>query len=252
MNIMLLSYDTEELLLFKEKFSSFKNIKRIDCIENGNEAIKYFNTYTYDIVFFELFLPEKDGIDILNIINIMKFIRKPIFIALSSTKNTTVLNECINLGVDYIFFKPYNINTVLNRVTMMVSGNDYIDDKSRESIKMNKENYIRDILNKFDFKTSVLGYKYLLEAVTLCLNDSDLLKNLTKGVYIEIAIKHKTTVGNVERAIRHLIKTQYERNSVPFKDINGGDIQRPSNHQFITYIVDIINGNLVFKYNYSY
>ena len=48
-------------------------------------------------------------------------------------------------------------------------------------------------------------------AIQLCLNDREYLRNITKGLYGDIASKYNTTPSRVERAIRHGVEVAFDR-----------------------------------------
>ncbi len=244
MKLMLINYDYEYSKELYERFIKFKNIETIDCFTNGAEAIQRITHYEYDIVIFDMFLPEKDGIDILYTINILKYLKKPILIGLSGTTNKVFVHKYIELGIDYLFFKPFNSYAIESRLKLLIESYEYLSENCKTNLEMTQKNFIKDNLAQYKFKRSTLGYKYLVEAILLCIEDKNLLKNITKGLYFEIAKKYETTYYNVERGIRHLLKSQYKRNSDPFEKITDLNIKELTNSEFITYVVENTEYNL--------
>ena len=55
---------------------------------------------------------------------------------------------------------------------------------------------------------------YLREAITMVVNDIELLSAITKELYPSIAKKYNTTASRVERAIRHAIEVAWARGQV--------------------------------------
>ncbi len=237
MQMMLINYDEQYSKKLHDIFVKFKEIDCIDCFISGKSATQELTKKSYDIVVFDLFLPEKDGIDILHTIKQMQYSSKPILIGLSSTKNKTVINNYLELGIDYLFFEPFNNFSIENRVKLIIKDYSNAISDENESLKITQKNIIKDNLAQYKFKINTLGYKYLLEAVTLCVEDEALLKNITKGLYNEIAEKHNTTFYSVERSIRHLLKSQFARDEEPFKKITKNGKHYLTNSQFITYVV---------------
>lgn len=62
----------------------------------------------------------------------------------------------------------------------------------------------------------VLGYEYIICALELIAQNPDLLHNVTKGLYIDIAIKQSSTPTRVERAIRHAISAAWLYGDINF------------------------------------
>ena len=55
---------------------------------------------------------------------------------------------------------------------------------------------------------------HLREAITLVVNDIELLSTVIKELYPAIAKKYNTTASRVERAIRHAIEVVWSRGQV--------------------------------------
>lgn len=61
---------------------------------------------------------------------------------------------------------------------------------------------MRQILRLLGISHSYKGYAYLIYAVQLVINDPDILTNICKGLYYDIACEFNTSVFCVERDIR--------------------------------------------------
>ena len=70
------------------------------------------------------------------------------------------------------------------------------------------------ILKALGVPASLLGYKYLQDAVVLVLEDPTILKYMTKGLYPKVAEKNSTTGSRVERAMRHAIEFVFNNTDV--------------------------------------
>ena len=62
--------------------------------------------------------------------------------------------------------------------------------------------------------SSLMGYEYLVEAITKVVLDKKAINCIVKGLYVDIAKEFNTTGSRVERAIRHAIETAYYRGNV--------------------------------------
>ena len=77
----------------------------------------------------------------------------------------------------------------------------------------------------------------------MVINDIDIINQITKQLYPEIAIKFKTTPSRVERAIRHAIEVAWARGEqASVERIFGYTISaakgKPTNSEFIAMIAD--------------
>ena len=57
----------------------------------------------------------------------------------------------------------------------------------------------------------IVGHRYLLEAVLLCVKDQKLIRNITKCLYPETAQICGSTASKVERGIRHAVELCFDR-----------------------------------------
>ena len=89
----------------------------------------------------------------------------------------------------------------------------------------------------------IKGYQFLREAIKMVIDNVELLGAVTKELYPEIAIKYKTTVPRVERAIRHAIEVAWSRGKVDtINKLFGYTVHttkgKPTNSEFIAMIAD--------------
>ena len=74
---------------------------------------------------------------------------------------------------------------------------------------LNLSESIQEILLSIGIPPNIYGYAYITYAVELLLKDSEYLHYVTKGLYVDIARKYRTTPSRVERAIRHAISVSW-------------------------------------------
>ena len=84
---------------------------------------------------------------------------------------------------------------------------------------------------------------YLRTAILRTFYDTDILGQVTKVLYPEIARQYNTTSSRVERAIRHAIEVAWNRgNTDAIDDIFGYTVSstkaKPTNSEFIAMIAD--------------
>lgn len=77
----------------------------------------------------------------------------------------------------------------------------------------------------------------------MVVNDIDIINQITKQLYPDIAKKFKTTPSRVERAIRHAIEVSWNRGNWDLMEEifgNSVDIDRakPTNSEFIVTVAD--------------
>ena len=100
-----------------------------------------------------------------------------------------------------------------------------------------------DMIHEIGIPAHIKGYQYLRDAITIVVNDMDILCAVTKELYPMIAKMNDTTPSRVERAIRHAIEVAWNRGRIETIDALFGytvknDKGKPTNSEFIAIIAD--------------
>ena len=122
-----------------------------------------------------------------------------------------------------------------------------------EEEKYNKEEYLKEhletditkMLHELGIPAHIKGYQYLRDAITISVEEKEMLVSVTKVLYPTIAKKHGTTSSRVERAIRHAIEVAWSRGQLEMiHEIFGYTVNsgkgKPTNSEFIALITDKI------------
>lgn len=109
---------------------------------------------------------------------------------------------------------------------------------------------VTTMLHQIGVPAHLKGYQYVREAIMLAVNNTDILTNITKGLYPTIAQAHNDKPSRVERAIRHAIETAWDRgNPDILNELFGYTIDgckgKPTNSEFIALIADKITLQLL-------
>ena len=80
------------------------------------------------------------------------------------------------------------------------------------------------------------GAAYCLEAAVYCHDDAMLLRNLSKGLYAQLAQRMGTTVSRIERSMRSAIGIAYDRGT-----LNRHFSHRPTNREFLEYLMNAVD-----------
>lgn len=118
----------------------------------------------------------------------------------------------------------------------------YIDIVSeRKNEVENLEALVTNIIHEIGVPAHIKGYQYLREAIMMVVNDIDIINQITKQLYPDIAKKFKTTPSRVERAIRHAIEVAWGRGEQEtVESIFGYTVSaakgKPTNSEFIAMI----------------
>jgi two-component system response regulator (stage 0 sporulation protein A) len=145
----------------------------------------------------------------------------PKIIMLSAVGQESITQKAINLGAEYYVVKPFDLNILAKRIYQL-SGHDQVISQSKSTVsrsiintdetkKNDLEIDITNIIHEVGVPAHIKGYQYLRHAITMVVEDMDLLSAVTKELYPAIAKKNNTTPSRVERAIRHAIEVAWNR-----------------------------------------
>ncbi len=256
--------DTNDALLntLKEHFENDDNFCVAGIVKDGESVLKLLNERSIDVVITDLILPVIDGFSLIE--HVMKnndTIEKPKFIVLSSISNDKIINTAFSLGAAYFVLKPFDINNLKTRVkqighleyseqnTLHIQKNTSLIEFDKEepvstpSPEKDMEFRITEIVHELCVPAHIKGYRYLVQAILLCVQDMEMLGAVTKIMYPEIAKMFGTTPSRVERAIRHSIELSWQLCS-PSKlyKIFGYTVNtkkgKPTNSEYIALIAD--------------
>ena len=107
----------------------------------------------------------------------------------------------------------------------------------------NLEALVTNLIHEEGVPAHIKGYQYLREAIMMVVNDIEVINQITKQLYPDIAKKFHTTPSRVERAIRHAIEVAWSRGKADeVENIFGYTVSatkgKPTNSEFIAMIAD--------------
>ena len=231
----------------------------VGMAKDGNEAYTMIIEKQPDVVLLDVIMPHLDGLGVLEKLETTQLDKMPLCIMLSAVGQDKITQKAINLGAEYYIVKPFDISLLIKRIKDFkyyqpgsVKGNfasreikqQYIEiapeSKKDES---NLEALVTNVIHEVGVPAHIKGYQYLREAIMMVVNDIDIINQITKQLYPEIAEKYKTTPSRVERAIRHAIEVAWGRGQADVvENIFGYTVSaakgKPTNSEFIAMIAD--------------
>ncbi len=228
-----------------EKSNSFTII---GSANNGTDCLNYLNQKNCDLLIIDLMLPEIDGIGVLSRLKNMQKNSYKKVICITQFTNGMICNMLEELNVDYCFKYPFDISHFVDSIQNIVfnhsTDSHFMDqDESEKYKKVKIENQITEILHEVGIPAHIKGYMYLRTAILTTYYNIDILGQVTKVLYPDIARTYNTTSSRVERAIRHAIEVAWNRgNTDAIDDIFGYTVSavkaKPTNSEFIAMIAD--------------
>lgn len=236
-----------------------EQIEIVGMAKDGNEAYQMVVEYKPDILLLDMIMPHLDGLGVLEKLNETNLEKRPLSIILSAVGQDKITQKAISLGAQYYIVKPFDINVLIKRMKELKNYQpsqfrggyiareikaQYIDITPEQ--KKNQENLealVTNIIHEVGVPAHIKGYQYLREAIMMVVKDTDVINQITKQLYPEIADKYHTTPSRVERAIRHAIEVAWGRGEQgTVENIFGYTVSaakgKPTNSEFIAMISD--------------
>ncbi|MBE6063607.1 MAG: sporulation transcription factor Spo0A [Clostridium butyricum] len=230
--------------------------------KDGREALEQIVEKKPDLVILDIIMPHLDGLGVLEKLNTMNLEKTPRIIILSAVGQDKITQQAITLGADYYTVKPFDMEVFTKRIREMFNSTPVPAEKvsagrvsfpvqtpafnsltQEAKSPVDLETEITNIIHEIGVPAHIKGYMYLREAITMVVNDMELLSAVTKELYPSIAKKYNTTASRVERAIRHAIEVAWGRGQIEainklFGYTVHNDKGKPTNSEFIAIIAD--------------
>jgi len=260
-NVLIADDNKEFCNILSDYFLSQKDINVVGVAKDGIEVLELIEETKPDLVVLDIIMPRLDGLGVLERLNTMDLNPMPRIIILSAVGQDKITQRAIALGADYYVVKPFDMDVLSNRIRDMFSSqvsnesirrtsssvsslSSSLDVKTKSAnTALDLESEITNIIHEIGVPAHIKGYMYLREAITLVVNDIELLSAVTKELYPAIAKKYNTTASRVERAIRHAIEVAWSRGQVDtINKLFGYTIHnekgKPTNSEFIAMVAD--------------
>ena len=245
-----IAVEQQELLEnIKFNLEKTKQFEIIGSANNGTDCLSFLNQRTCDLLIVDLMISEIDGIGILTRLKEMRKKSYRKVVCITQFTNPMICNMLEELEVDYCFKYPFDLQHFVQSVQYIASAesqkqDSYMNnDESEKYKKVKIENEITEILHEVGIPAHIKGYMYLRTAILTTYYNIDILGQVTKVLYPDIARMYNTTSSRVERAIRHAIEVAWNRgNTDAIDDIFGYTVSavkaKPTNSEFIAMIAD--------------
>jgi two-component system response regulator (stage 0 sporulation protein A) len=257
--VLIADDNTEFAMTLHGHLEKEEEMEVIGMAKDGNEAYSMILEKQPDVVLLDVIMPHLDGLGVLEKLNDGPISKMPLCIMLSAVGQDKITQKAINLGAEYYIVKPFDISLLIKRIKDFkyyqpgsVKGNYASREIKQQYIEIapeskkdegNLEALVTNVIHEVGVPAHIKGYQYLREAIMMVVNDIDIINQITKQLYPEIAEKYKTTPSRVERAIRHAIEVAWRRGQTDtVENIFGYTVSaakgKPTNSEFIAMIAD--------------
>ena len=239
--VLVVDDNAVQVELLKKYFNGSDKINIVASASNGLEAIKLLEKETdYDIILLDIVMPIKDGFSVLDYMkegNINKSV-----IVLSAFNEEETIRRVSEYGVKYYALKPFDLSK-LEGVMIDICKKKKSNDELVEIFNKDLQIQVTRILHALGIPSNIKGYQYIRSAILKVYDNPGFIGGITKELYPDLSVKFNTSVGRVERAIRHAIEVSWLRGDIDLMEEIFGhsvDIDRakPTNSEFIVTIAD--------------
>ena len=215
-----------------------QGIEIVGSSGNGRKALGDCLRLKPDVVISDIPLPELDGISLLH--EFQHFSHAPAVIVCTHFYSDASMQCACRYGASFFLCKPIEMGTLPELILECSrSSRQSAVDIDKNALENEAERargaIVHKLLKDWGMSARLDGAVYFIEAVVHCHSDALLLKNLSKGLYAQLAQRMDTTVSRIERSMRSAIAIAYGRGS-----LSQCFDHRPSNREFIEYLMNAV------------
>ncbi len=239
-------------------FDTQSDVEIIATAKDGYEAYNIIVEEKPQVVLLDVIMPHLDGLGVLEKL-ISSNIDLPLCVMLSAVGQDSITAQAINLGAQYYVLKPFDMDVLMKRIREMIETPtkkktvipmktielkpSYIPISNQASKEEVLEIKVTNIIHEIGVPAHIKGYQYLRDGIMMVVNNIEVINQITKQLYPDLAKKYKTTPSRVERAIRHAIEVAWNRGQLEtVESIFGYTVNsnkgKPTNSEFIAMIAD--------------
>lgn len=246
---ILVSDDNREFCDSCENTLSSLGFEVFICEKDGKALLDSIILKKPSVVLSDVFMPQMDLVSVISSVKDKLGNETPLFMAIVPSENGILEKELLSGGAAYCFIKPIDCNFLADRIRSICLSTGRGTEDSQSGENSNLEIIITDIIHQIGVPAHIKGYHYLREAITMAVNDIEIMNSVTKCLYPSVAKKHGTTSSRVERAIRHAIEVAWDRGDVDVLNSYFGytihsSKGKPTNSEFIALIADKLRVNM--------
>lgn len=242
-------------------FGTQEDVEVVATAKDGLEAYNKIIEEKPSVVLLDVIMPHLDGLGVLEKL-VSSNTTLPICVMLSAVGQDSVTTQAINLGAKYYILKPFKMDVLMKRIRELVNKQEgkilnkaisltstietksnYVDINNSASKEEILEIKVTNIIHEIGVPAHIKGYQYLRDGIMMVVNNIEVINQITKQLYPDLAKKYKTTPSRVERAIRHAIEVAWNRGQIEtVENIFGYTVNsnkgKPTNSEFIAMIAD--------------
>ena len=151
-----------------------------------------------DVIITDFLATDKNGKQVLGIVNSNMSEKSPKTIVISDTDNASTIEEAFKSGIDYYIKKPIIFSLLKDAILLVCKNN------AENTENISRKIRIKNCLKTLGVPVNILGYTYMEEALWYMINSEKTM--FLSEIYGKISAKYDTSLKCVEISIRNAIK----------------------------------------------
>lgn len=209
---------------------------------SGDRALELLRSFSPDVIYIDLMLPQMDGIAVLQAAAREGI--HPTVLASIGFETPYINNALSRLQIEYVVRRPCTVSVLAGHIDELCGI------QLQPLPQTDLAAATAAILTRLGMGNNLSGFRYLITAMPMFLKDPR--QALTKELYPAIAKRHGKTWMQVERAMRNAIESAWERRNEHlwqrcFAPAADGSIPRPTNGQMLYFLYGELSGQVKSK-----
>lgn len=252
---VLIADDNQELCqLVGQYVAQQDDMDLVGTAHDGRALLKEMESTRADVILLDIVMPRLDGIGVLERLQAKNVRHRPRILILTAFGQEQITRRAFQLGADYFILKPFDLNILGSRIREVMQGNSNAHaavavgqsaDEGEESGAgtVDPLQEITSIIQAVGVPANIKGYRYLRRAISMVVEDVEIMEAVTKELYPAVAREFNTTATRVERAVRHAIEVAWNRGNTEvmaryFGYTVDSSRGKPTNSEFIALVAD--------------
>jgi CheY-like chemotaxis protein len=120
-SVVLADDDADDGFLFNSVFEELHPAPRLTVVRDGNELLSLLGHFVPDLLFLDLEMPYKNGLECLRAIRESEVLKKLPVVVFSSTTRPANIQTAYDMGADLFFIKPSVFSDLTKAVSAILS-----------------------------------------------------------------------------------------------------------------------------------
>lgn len=207
---------------------------------NGTELLNAVLKYHPTVVLLDATLQSPSAREVMGRVREHYPTQTPQFISFSANDSPLLQQEMRAAGAESHLLLPFDCQVVARRL-LSLACKSVIQQQSTGRYSTLLEMQVGEVLRELSVPVHLYGYYYVKDAIVSSVLDPQVVCLVTKHLYPDVALLHRSTAARVERDIRNAISHAWESGWTKSWERYFGILSaKPTNRAFIRGIADVV------------